>query len=79
MASKEEIKNLSQWTANLWRAYQRTLQTKLAQEDINQILEDVKQIWLESGENELIQDMSIAFLEDIDRRAKQCTYYHGST
>lgn len=71
MASEKELKDLSRWTAELWKVYQRVVLTKISQEDIDYILAEVKRIWLESGQNELIEDMGIAFLNDIDRRAVQ--------
>jgi len=69
MMSRAEIKNLAQWMAALWRAYEKVIMTEITQEDVDAVITEFRRIWETSNRNELIMDMEVAFLDDIGRRA----------
>ena len=64
----EELKLLSKWTARLWAIYTRFVGIELTDEAADELLELTKQVWTDSGQNELIEDMIVAFTNDIERR-----------
>ena len=66
----EELKLLSKWTARLWAIYTRFVDIDLTDEAADELLEETKKVWEESDRNELIEDMIVAFTNDIERRNK---------
>lgn len=65
---ENEIKLLAKWTAALWQTYKKYLQMELDQEHFDVLMEELRAIWEDSGENQLIMDMCTAFANDLDRR-----------
>lgn len=65
---QEDLKLLSKWTARLWQIYTHYFDIELTDADADELLEQTKQVWEESNENELITDMIVAFTNDIERR-----------
>lgn len=64
----EELKTLAKWTAKLWEIYSKWFGVKMTSADFDTLLEETKRIWEDSGEDQLILDMSAAFMNDLDRR-----------
>lgn len=65
---EDEIKLLSKWTAALWRTYTKYLRIELDQGHFDTLVEELRAIWEESGEDPLVMDMAAAFANDLDRR-----------
>lgn len=66
---EEEIKLLAKWTAALWQTYKKYVQIRLTAADFEAVVTELRSIWEDSGENQLIMDMAAAFANDLDRRA----------
>ena len=68
--TKSEIENLSKWMMQLWQTYMKYLKLEMAADDFDAVMEELRAIWEDSGENQLIMDMCTAFANDLDRRAQ---------
>lgn len=66
---EEEIKLLAKWTAALWEIYKKYFRMEMKREHFYTLVDELRAIWADSGENQLIMDMSIAFANDLERRA----------
>lgn len=71
--TKAEVENLSKWMMQLWQTYMKYLKLEMAAGDFDAVVEELRAIWEDSGENQLIMDMSTAFANDLDRRAKHAS------
>lgn len=68
--TKNEVENLSKWMMQLWQTYMKYLKLEMAAGDFDAVMEELRAIWEDSGENQLIMDMCTAFANDLDRRAQ---------
>lgn len=68
--TKNEVENLSKWMMQLWQTYMKYLKLEMAAGDFDAVVEELRAIWEDSGENQLIMDMCTAFANDLDRRAQ---------
>ncbi len=68
--TKSEVENLSKWMMQLWQTYLKYLKLEMAAGDFDAVMEELRAIWEDSGENQLIMDMCTAFANDLDRRAQ---------
>ena len=66
--TKSEVENLSKWMMQLWQTYMKYLKLEMAAGDFDAVMEELRAIWEDSGENQLIMDMCPAFANDLDRR-----------
>ena len=66
---EEEIKLLAKWTAALWGVYKKYFGLDMKQEHFDRLVDELRRIYKDSGENQLIMDMSMAFANDLERRA----------
>lgn len=66
--TKSEVENLSKWMMQLWQTYMKYLKLEMAAGDFDAVMEELRAIWEDSGENQLIMDMCTAFANDLDRR-----------
>ena len=67
--SKQKINELSKWLQRLWLIYQKTLIGEMTVEDYQELLKECEAVWIESGKDDRVMDMSMVFLEDAERRA----------
>lgn len=67
---EEEIKLLAKWTAALWEVYKKYFGLAMKQEHFDALVDELRAVWVESGENDLIEEMAEVFANDLDRRAK---------
>lgn len=70
---EKEIKLLAKWTAALWEVYKKYFGIEMKQEHFYALVDELRAVWADSGENQLIMDMSTAFANDLDRRAKHAS------
>lgn len=64
----EEIELIAKWTHELWGVYLKFSQTVMNQWDFDRLLDELRRIYEESDQNDLILDMGLAFANDIERR-----------
>lgn len=74
---KSEVENLSKWMMQLWQTYMKYLKLEMAAGDFDAVMEELRAIWEDSGENQLIMDMCTAFVNDLDRRAENVQNSRG--
>lgn len=64
----EEIELIAKWTHELWRVYLKFSQTVMNQWDFDALMDEIRKIWEESGQNDLVFDLGMGFANDIERR-----------
>ena len=70
---EKEIKLLAKWTAALWEVYKKYFGMEMKQEHFDALVDELRRIYEDSGENQLVMDMSTAFANDLDRRTKHAS------
>lgn len=69
--TKEELNLIACWMSEVWQTYCKYMQVEMNEWDWDRLRDELQRIWEESGRNQLILDVSLAYADDIERRDKE--------